>query len=399
MSQASVTAGLSHHDPDFSLVLGGPLYQLYLRTKLVGPALELLVRRILAVSLFCWLPLLLLAGIDRHLIGGVAIPFLLDPEVHIRFLASIPLLIASEVLVHLRMQRIVGQFLDRGIIADQDRERFHKIIAAANSMRNSITLEIVMLVLALTVGYWMWRQNNHPTVSTWYLIGLGTDAHLTAAGQWYAFVSLGIFRFILFRWYVRLFIWYRFLWQVRKLPLHLNLYHPDQAGGLGFLSGSVLAFTPVLVAQTMAISGAIFSRILYTEQRLPAFKMEIAGAIIFLMLLVLIPLGFFTIQLHGAALIAKREFGALASHYVDDFRRKWVQGENRTGEPLLGTSDIQSLADLANSFNVVSEIRLFPISKQVLVRLAITVTLPLLPLVLTMVPLGEIIGKLFKLAF
>ncbi len=33
--------------PDFSLVLGGPLYQLYLRTRLARPPLELLVRRML----------------------------------------------------------------------------------------------------------------------------------------------------------------------------------------------------------------------------------------------------------------------------------------------------------------------------------------------------------------
>src|SRR5260370_12406932 len=49
--------------PDFSLVLGGPLYQLYLRTRLARPPLELLVRRMLAIPLICWLPLLVLAGL------------------------------------------------------------------------------------------------------------------------------------------------------------------------------------------------------------------------------------------------------------------------------------------------------------------------------------------------
>jgi hypothetical protein len=32
--------------PDFSLVLGGPLYQLYLRTRMMRPPLDLLRRRI-----------------------------------------------------------------------------------------------------------------------------------------------------------------------------------------------------------------------------------------------------------------------------------------------------------------------------------------------------------------
>ena len=43
---------------DFSLVLGGPLYQFYLRTGLVKPPLNLYKRRIVGISQFAWLPLL-----------------------------------------------------------------------------------------------------------------------------------------------------------------------------------------------------------------------------------------------------------------------------------------------------------------------------------------------------
>ena len=52
---------------DFSVVLGGPLYQLARRTRLSGDALELLVRRVIAISLFAWLPLLILS-----MLGGRA---------------------------------------------------------------------------------------------------------------------------------------------------------------------------------------------------------------------------------------------------------------------------------------------------------------------------------------
>jgi hypothetical protein len=46
-------------DPyDFSLVLGGPLYQLLRRAYGCDEALELLGRRILVISLLAWLPLL-----------------------------------------------------------------------------------------------------------------------------------------------------------------------------------------------------------------------------------------------------------------------------------------------------------------------------------------------------
>ena len=386
-------------DQDFSLILGGPLYQLYLRTRLARPPLQLLIRREASFSLVCWLPLLVLAAAAGHLTGGVTVPFFRDPEVHIRFLLALPLLIASEVYVHDRMRQVVRQFLSRGIIAVQDQARFEKLVASTMRLRNSLAAELVLLVLVLTLGHWVWKQSFTLDVPTWYQVNDGAGLHLTAGGWFYAFVSLAIFRFFLLRWYYRLFLWYRFLWKVRAMPLHFNLYHPDRAGGLGFLSGSCMAFAPVFVAQTMVVAGTIHGHILYEGARLPSFKMEMAGIVLFAVLAVLLPLGFFAPQLERVARRAKIEFGGLASHYVDDFRSKWIEGRGGTEEALLGTSDIQSLADLANSFTVISQIRLVPISKEILVRLVILVALPLLPLTLTMIPLEEIVHRLFKLAF
>src|SRR5262249_12684652 len=74
---------LPEREPDFSLMLGGPLYQLYLRTRLARPPLQLLVRRIVDIPLICWLPLLLLAAIEGHLVGGVSVPFLRDVEAQV----------------------------------------------------------------------------------------------------------------------------------------------------------------------------------------------------------------------------------------------------------------------------------------------------------------------------
>jgi len=66
---------------------------------------------------------------------------------------------------------------------------------------------------------------------------------------------------------------------------------------------------------------------------------------------------------------------------------------------LLGTSDIQSLADLGNAYSVVSDMRLVPISKSEIIRLAVSLIFPILPLTLTMVPLDKIVDQLIKLVF
>ncbi|MGZ5105955.1 MAG: hypothetical protein ACXWHB_15665, partial [Usitatibacter sp.] len=60
----------------FSIVLGGPLYQLLRRAHVAGDALELARRRILVIALFAWLPLLVLALAGGEAFGGAAaIPF------------------------------------------------------------------------------------------------------------------------------------------------------------------------------------------------------------------------------------------------------------------------------------------------------------------------------------
>src|SRR4249919_2430943 len=110
---------------DFSLVLGGPLFQLLRRSHLSGDALELWRQRILVVTLLAWLPLLVLSALEGHALGGsVAVPFLLDVDVHIRFLVALPLLIVAELVVHQRMRFVVKQFLERNLIPKTALPRF-----------------------------------------------------------------------------------------------------------------------------------------------------------------------------------------------------------------------------------------------------------------------------------
>jgi len=398
-ANSETVEGQKKTESDFSLTLGGPLYQLYLRLRLAREPLELVIRRATVIPLVCWLPLLLLSIAAGHALSGVPVAFLRDLEVHVRFLASLPLLIVAELIVHQRINVIVRQFFDRNIIAQQDRPRFEEIMASTMRMRNSALLEVVLLILCFTLGHWAWRQHLAMRVTTWYGENSEAGPRLNAAGYWYAFVGLPIFRFILLRWYFRLFLWYQFLWRVRGLPLRLKLFHPDKAGGLGFLGVSILAFSPVLLAHTTFLAGAIGDRIWHAGARLPDFKMQIVAAVLFLLLLVLTPLSFFLVHLSRARRIAGREYGTLASRYVDDFRQKWIKNDSRNTGPVLGTPDIQSLADLANAYNVISDIHLFPYGKQAIVQLVSLLIVPLLPLTLTIVPLKQIVDWLLKLAF
>jgi hypothetical protein len=386
--------------PDFSLVLGGPLYQLFQRSHLSGSALELLHRRVLLIPLFAWLPLLLLSLISGHALGGVVrIPFLHDIEAHARFLVALPALIAAELIVHLRMRPAVLEFVERNIVTPEEMPKFRAAIDSAMRLRNSIGLEVGILVLVYTLGHWIWRSQVAIGVATWYATPQDTHLHLTPAGYWYAFVSVPLFQFILLRWYSRLLIWFRFLWQVSRLNLRLTPTHPDRAGGLDFLGKTAYAFGPILFAQGALLSGIIATQILFEGKSLLSFKVEIIGFVAFFVLFVLGPLGMFTPSLLRAKRTGLAEYGMLASRYVQGFEGKWIRGGAPNGEEFLGSGDIQSLADLGNSYAIVQEMRVVPFGIRDVTPLVVASVAPLLPLLLTVLSLEELVTRLIKILF
>jgi len=61
----------SNEPPDFSLVPGGPQFQLLMRLHLATPSFSLLRKRIIFITLFTWLPLLLLSLVDGKVWGSM----------------------------------------------------------------------------------------------------------------------------------------------------------------------------------------------------------------------------------------------------------------------------------------------------------------------------------------
>jgi len=114
---------------------------------------------------------------------------------------------------------------------------------------------------------------------------------------------------------------------------------------------------------------------------------------------VLGPLLVFIPVLGHAKRVGLREYGSLAQRYVRDFEQKWLRGGAPADEPLVGSADIQSLADLGNSFEVVKGMRSVPITREAVVQLAVLTLLPLLPLLLTMISFEELLGRLLKVVF
>lgn len=401
MPGESTDGNVLQHAQSFSVVLGGPLYQLLRKSRLTDDAMLMVRKRIIVISLFAWLPLFLLSALEGHLLSkSVAVPFFMDIEVHIRYLVALPLLILAELVVNQRLSPIAPAFLKRHLIPESAVPRFDEALTSALRLRNSVLAEVVLIALVYAVGILVvWRQYTSLHTATWYGTPSASGTDLSLAGMWYGYVSLPIFQFLLIRWYFRIFIWAKFLWKVSRIELSLIPTHPDRVGGLGFLSNIVYAFGVLSAAHGAIVASQLANRIFFLGSSLLDFKAEIALLVVFLLCLVFGPLLVFAPQLMQAKRVGLGEYGTLAERYVREFDSKWLRGGVAGDEPLVGSADIQSLADLGNSFEVIQTMRIAPVTKGAIVQLAATALIPIAPLALTMMSLEDLLKKLFGILF
>jgi hypothetical protein len=203
-------------------------------------------------------------------------------------------------------------------------------------------------------------------------------------------------QFILLRWYLRLFTWFRFLWHVCRINLNLIPTHPDRCAGLAFLGKSAYAFGPILFAQGAMLAGLVASRVLYRGESLLSFKLQIGGFVVFFLVAILGPLLMFSPQMARAKRKGLDDYGQLAQCYVESFQQKWVLQDPDSREELLGAADIQSLADLGNSYALVRDMRSVPFGLEDISRLAAATAAPLLPLLFTIFSPEELIMRVIK---
>jgi hypothetical protein len=80
-------------------------------------------------------------------------------------------------------------------------------------------------------------------------------------------------------------------------------------------------------------------------------------------------------------------------------RRDLVWLREPADEPFVGSADIQSLADMGGSCEIVRTMHTAPITKEAVLRLAAATLVPIVPLALTMMPLEELLKVLLGVLF
>jgi hypothetical protein len=308
------------------------------------------------------------------------------------------LLILAENVAERRSRPVLQQFLRRQLIPPDAMPRFEAAVSSARRLCSSIAVDVLIIAFIYSVGILViWRQYVVLNATTWYAAPLAQGSRLSLAGIWYGYVSLPIFQFLMLRWYFRLFVWARFLWQISRIELRLVPTHPDRLGGLSFLLGTTGALVVFASAHGALLAGWLATRILVLGVPLTEFKIETAATVMFVLCITLGPLLTLASPLLRTKRRGAREYGVFAARYVREFDAKWLRGDSNGQEPLIGSSDIQSLADMANSYSVVSSMRSVPITREIIVRFTVATLWPVAPLVLTLMPLEAMLTKLVSI--
>ncbi len=370
---------------DFSL-LGGPLHQLGRRLGLVrGETNTVLLG--LAIGFGLWL-LALASG----LIDGVTGRFFTLGLIggHARFLLVIPLFFVCESWVGPRMTAFVRTIVQYGIVPPGALPALDTAVARTSRWKDAWWPEAVCLLTAIALDLTGSRVQSIGE-SGFY------DPARTSLAAFVCFhVGLTVFRFLLLRWAWKLALWSWFLWRVSRLDLHLLPSHPDGDGGLGSLQGVHERFTPLVAAMSVLESASL-------AETISMGKLAVTGVYPWLALVLLVdgalflgPLLVFTDKLWACRTKAMSVYMSLAASYVTEFEAKWMSGSPPADERLLGTPDLQSLADLANSVTVVRTMRWVTIGPRLLSMMALAALVPVTPLVLFRYPLTELAQKLIK---
>ena len=372
---------------NFSL-FGGPLHRLGERLRLAHGGRNAFALG-LALGLLSWSILFALA-----LIEGIGYKFfsLSVIAAHVRLLVVIPLFFLCESLLDSRLREFVGLIARSGVVPENALPALRSEIARTGRWRDSWLPEIMCLLAAVLLTVFATRF--HLSDKTAAVDPVRVMDQFRFAGAWYWFVCLPLFRFLMFRWLWLIALWWCFLWRVARLRLHLVATHPDGAGGLGYLEVAQTYFAPLVLAVSAVVSASFAEEISSGVSVFEAIYPALAITLVADLALVLLPPCFFVFKLRRCREKGLSDYGAFAARYVNDFENKWLNATNPPGEPLLGTADLQSLADLSSSVAVVRGMCSVPVSTRLSIAVMIAALLPMAPLFLFKYPIAELVQRL-----
>jgi hypothetical protein len=380
----------------FSLVAGGPFNGILRRLGLTGTDQFPTLRAAAVLALLAWLPPALLAAV--HSLVDNSYPgreYFTDLTVPARYLIAIWAMVATERYADGRFVILTREFREAGLLSGDGLTAFKAALATADRRSSSALAEGIIVAAALFASGFVIQYPIAITGSSWEGAVVGGEVELSWAGAAARWVSNPLFLFLVLRWVWWFFVWAALLFRISRLPLQLIPTHPDRAAGLGFLAIYPSVFSGFAFALGCVIASNMLKELGLNQHEPEIVWFAIAGWLAINLVLFLGPLLVFIGPLDAAREQALLEYGRLATRQHLASRRKWI-GKTHDEESFSDSAALPSTAELNASVQAVREMGYSPINRTAVMHVIIAAGLPMLAVVVTLVPLDDLVRWLLR---
>lgn len=310
-----------------------------------------------------------------------------------RLLLALPLLVVAAPRADALLRNAFRQLTQSCLVHPRHQSRLQALLQQVRRGRDGWLPETACLLLALAPLLIADPPVSLlPGVADWRLDG----AALNAAGRWYEWVAVPLFRLVALLWLWRFFLWTWLLWRLPRTGLVLHAEHPDGAGGLVFLGIAQERFAVLSLAGGLLLAGACLNHTTYLGETLHAQRHLLLGYVLVASVLLVAPL----LLLMPAMMRAKRHalyrFDALGNRAAALFDQRWqsLHADPGGNDSLLDHGDASALVDFSGIYQGMAAMSVVPFNRWNLLWIALHALLPLCPLVLYAMSIDDLLRRL-----
>lgn len=329
--------------------------------------------------------------------NSVDIPFVRDVDALARLLVVVPLLVLASHSIGVGLGMAMRYLEETSLVPDSENATYEDARRDLERRVKSRPMMAFILILAILMAWFVFRDSLEVGLvadrSDW-IVSPG-DGGLTLAGWWYVLISRPVVSFLMLLWAWRYLCWCVFLLRLAAIELRILPAHPDRTGGLLPLAKAHIKFLPIGFALNTALSGTIANELLYGSMTAAEARPLIAFFTVVTVLMLSFPLVVFVPGLLKAKYEGIIEYGHLGHDITSAFDARWRDG----GDKLLDTTDTSATADFGADYDLVRQLRSFPLGLHQLMAITLLLALPFAPLGLTQISLTDLLEKLIGMAF
>lgn len=310
-----------------------------------------------------------------------------------RVLLALPLLVIAAPRSDALLRNAFRQLTHSSLVPARRQKRMDALLAKVRRWRDGWLPEALCVLIAWApLLFGGDSVSLLPGVADWRL----EHGVLTAAGHWYEWVVVPLFRLVALLWLWRFVLWTCVLWRLPRSGLVLHAEHPDGAGGLAFLGLAQERFAVLALAGGLLLAGACINHVHYLGDSLYDLRHLLAGYVIAATLVLVAPLLLLMPTMMRTKRHALYHFDALGNRAADLFDQRWpsAQPPDTGSESLLDHGDASAFADFSGVYKGLAAMSVLPMTRWNLLWIALHAILPLLPLVLLAMSVDELASKL-----